>query len=64
MSVKLLPQTAMSYANIKDNYIIMFCSMKAYSKDLKGMENVVTQEWRTQVSLNHGWGREGSLDIL
>lgn len=38
--------------------------MKAYSKDPKVMENVVTQEWRTQVSLNHGWNQEGSLDIL
>lgn len=44
MFIKLLPQTVMGYANIKDNYIIMFCSMKAYSKDPKGMENVVTQE--------------------
>lgn len=65
MFLKLLPQTVMGYANVKDNYnIIMFCSMKAYSKDPEGLENVVIQRWRIRVSLNHSQGREGSSAVL
>ena len=38
-------------------------SNESIYRDPKGPENVVIQGWRTQVSLNHGLGLEGNLDI-